>query len=141
MELDRQVPLMDEIDEKVDRAASGLKSTNARLKDTVTQLRSSHNFCIDIILLCILLGIAAYLYNVLLKMEIWTCAYYFTAALYDLLCLSSLHRLPAHPPHFRDQAADSSSNPMVQHQRGNIQIKQQQNENVLSRSHLQAVVV
>ncbi|GMH22455.1 hypothetical protein Nepgr_024298 [Nepenthes gracilis] len=62
-ELDRQVPLMDEIDEKVDKASSDLKSTNVRLKDTVTKLRSSRNFCIDIILLCIILGIAAYLYK------------------------------------------------------------------------------
>ncbi|KAF6173119.1 hypothetical protein GIB67_020711 [Kingdonia uniflora] len=62
-ELDRQVPLIDEIDTKVDRATSDLKSTNVRLKDTVTQLRSSRNFCIDIILLCVILGIAAYLYN------------------------------------------------------------------------------
>ncbi|KAL3536287.1 hypothetical protein ACH5RR_004748 [Cinchona calisaya] len=66
-ELDRQVPLMDEIDTKVDRATSDLKNTNIRLKDTVNQLRSSRNFCIDIILLCIILGIAAYLYNVLKK--------------------------------------------------------------------------
>lgn len=64
-ELDRQVPLMDEIDDKVDRATTDLKNTNVRLKDTVTKLRSSRNFCIDIILLCIILGIAAYLYNVL----------------------------------------------------------------------------
>ncbi|XWS32152.1 hypothetical protein CRYUN_Cryun23aG0136500 [Craigia yunnanensis] len=62
-ELDRQLPLMDEIYEKVDRAASDLKSTNVRLKDTVNQLRSSRNFCIDIIPLFIILGIAAYLYN------------------------------------------------------------------------------
>ncbi|XP_031284388.1 syntaxin-71-like [Pistacia vera] len=66
-ELDRQVPLMDEIDTKVDRATADLKNTNVRLKDTVNQLRSSRNFCIDIILLCIILGIAAYLYNVLKK--------------------------------------------------------------------------
>ncbi|KAK6943775.1 Target SNARE coiled-coil homology domain [Dillenia turbinata] len=62
-ELDRQVPLVDEIDTKVDKAASDLKNTNVRLKKTVTQLRSSRNFCIDIILLCIILGIAAYLYK------------------------------------------------------------------------------
>ncbi|XP_022744627.1 syntaxin-71-like isoform X2 [Durio zibethinus] len=62
-ELDRQVPLMDEIDTKVDKAAADLKNTNVRLKATVTQLRSSRNFCIDIVLLCIVLGIAAYLYN------------------------------------------------------------------------------
>ncbi|KAF5750372.1 syntaxin-71-like [Tripterygium wilfordii] len=66
-ELDRQVPLMDEIDTKVDKATSDLKNTNVRLKDTVNQLRSSRNFCIDIVLLCIILGIAAYLYNVLKK--------------------------------------------------------------------------
>ncbi|KAG2725323.1 hypothetical protein I3843_01G059900 [Carya illinoinensis] len=64
-EFDRQLPLMDEIDDKVDRANADLKNTNVRLKETVTKLRSSRNFCIDIILLCIILGIAAYLYNVL----------------------------------------------------------------------------
>ncbi|KAJ6303714.1 hypothetical protein OIU77_017569 [Salix suchowensis] len=62
-EMDRQVPLMDEIDTKVDRATADLKNTNVRLKDTVNQLRSSRNFCIDIILLIIILGIAAYLYK------------------------------------------------------------------------------
>ncbi|KAK4481063.1 hypothetical protein RD792_011933 [Penstemon davidsonii] len=36
-EMDRQVPLMDEIDTKVDRATSDLKNTNVRLKDTVNQ--------------------------------------------------------------------------------------------------------
>ncbi|XP_057471403.1 syntaxin-71-like isoform X2 [Actinidia eriantha] len=66
-EMDGQVPLMDEIDTKVDKATSDLKNTNVRLKGTVNQLRSSRNFCIDIILLCIILGIAAYLYNVLKK--------------------------------------------------------------------------
>ncbi|KAL9154182.1 hypothetical protein ABFS82_10G098300 [Erythranthe guttata] len=66
-ELDRQVPLVDEIDSKVDKATSDLKNTNVRLKETVDQLRSSRNFCIDIILLCVILGIAAYLYNVLKK--------------------------------------------------------------------------
>ncbi|KAL0316243.1 UNVERIFIED_CONTAM: syntaxin [Sesamum radiatum] len=62
-EVDRQVPLMDEIDTKVDKATADLKNTNVRLKDTVNQLRSSRNFCIDIILLCVILGIAAYLYK------------------------------------------------------------------------------
>ncbi|POO01631.1 t-SNARE [Trema orientale] len=66
-ELDRQVPLMDEIDDKVDKNLADLKNTNVRLKHTVNQLRSSRNFCIDIILLIIILGIAAYLYNVLKK--------------------------------------------------------------------------
>ncbi|XP_050154509.1 syntaxin-71-like isoform X1 [Malus sylvestris] len=64
-EIDRQVPLMDEIDDKVDRANADLKNTNVRLKDTIVKLRSSRNFCIDITLLILILGIAAYLYNVL----------------------------------------------------------------------------
>lgn len=64
-ELDRQVPLADEIDTKVGLASANLKNTNVRLKETLTKLRSSRNFCIDIILLCIILGIAAYLYNAL----------------------------------------------------------------------------
>lgn len=64
-EVDRQVPLIDEIDTKVDRATADLKNTNVRLKETLHKLRSSRNFCIDIILLCVILGIASYLYNVL----------------------------------------------------------------------------
>ncbi|KAK7261379.1 hypothetical protein RIF29_27688 [Crotalaria pallida] len=63
-EIDRQVPLMDEIDSKVDRAASDIRNTNVRLKKTLTEMRSSRNFCIDIILLCVLLGIVMYIYKV-----------------------------------------------------------------------------
>ncbi|KAG4980926.1 hypothetical protein JHK82_034173 [Glycine max] len=62
-EIDRQVPLMDEIDRKVDRAAADVRNTNVRLKKTLTEIRSSRNFCIDIVLLCVLLGIVLYLYN------------------------------------------------------------------------------
>ncbi|KAK2996257.1 hypothetical protein RJ639_026210, partial [Escallonia herrerae] len=36
-ELDRQVPLVDEIDTKVDGATADLKNTNVRLKETVTK--------------------------------------------------------------------------------------------------------
>ncbi|KAM0864984.1 hypothetical protein ACQ4PT_043556 [Festuca glaucescens] len=64
-ELDRQVPLMDEIDRKVDKANSELRKTNVRLKETVNQFRSTRNFTVDIILICVILGIGAYLYNVL----------------------------------------------------------------------------
>ncbi|KAJ4839805.1 hypothetical protein Tsubulata_032011 [Turnera subulata] len=64
-ELDRQVPLIDEIETKVDKATSDLRNTNVRLKKTLVEIRSSRNFCIDIILLCVILGIASYLYNIL----------------------------------------------------------------------------
>ncbi|RHN75914.1 putative target SNARE coiled-coil domain-containing protein [Medicago truncatula] len=62
-EIERQVPLMDEMDAKADKAMSDLRNTNLRLKKTITELRSSRNFCIDIILLCVLLGIVMYLYK------------------------------------------------------------------------------
>ncbi|XVF47143.1 hypothetical protein PTKIN_Ptkin03bG0085700 [Pterospermum kingtungense] len=64
-EIDRQNPLIDEIDTKVDKETSDIKRTNVRLKKTVTQIRSSQNFCIDIILLYVIMGIASYLYSVL----------------------------------------------------------------------------
>ncbi|KAL3829171.1 hypothetical protein ACJIZ3_017973 [Penstemon smallii] len=64
-ELDKQVPLVDEIETKVDKSSAELRNTNVRLKTTLTKVRSSQNFCIDIILLCIILGIATYLYNIL----------------------------------------------------------------------------
>ncbi|ONM54447.1 Syntaxin-72 [Zea mays] len=64
-ELDRQVPLIDEIDTKVDKASLEIRRTNVRLRQTVNQFRSTRNFTIDIILICIILGIATYLYNIL----------------------------------------------------------------------------
>ncbi|KAL6846310.1 hypothetical protein ACP4OV_023758 [Aristida adscensionis] len=66
-ELDRQLPLMEEIDSKVDTANLELRKTNVRLKDIVNQFRSTRNFTIDIFLICVILGIAAYLYNILSK--------------------------------------------------------------------------
>ncbi|KAK9910361.1 hypothetical protein M0R45_034327 [Rubus argutus] len=62
-EIDRQLPLMDEIDDKVERAKDDLKNTYVRPKNAIIQLRSSRNFCINIILLCLISGIAAYLYK------------------------------------------------------------------------------
>ncbi|PWA74984.1 Syntaxin/epimorphin, conserved site-containing protein [Artemisia annua] len=64
-ELDRQVPLMDDIEDKVDKVTSNLRNTNVRLKETLTRVRSTRNFMIDIILICVVLGIVSYLYNLL----------------------------------------------------------------------------
>ncbi|KAL1197286.1 Syntaxin-72 [Cardamine amara subsp. amara] len=64
-ELDKQVPLMDEMETKVDGATSDLKNTNVQLKQQLVQMRSSRNFCIDIVLLCVILGIVSYIYNAL----------------------------------------------------------------------------
>ena len=40
-----------------------LQTNNDKLKEMVTKLRSSRNFCVDIVLLCILLSIGAYIYS------------------------------------------------------------------------------
>ena len=43
------------------------QSNNQKLHGLVTQMRSKRNFCIDIVLLCILLGIVAYLVTMFKK--------------------------------------------------------------------------
>ncbi|XP_040991048.1 syntaxin-71-like isoform X1 [Juglans microcarpa x Juglans regia] len=79
-ELDRQVPLIDEIDTKADRVTSEIRNTNVRLKKSLTQLRSSRNFLIDIVLLCIILGIASYLYNLSDHKAVWYCIFHYLRA-------------------------------------------------------------
>ncbi|KAL6655869.1 hypothetical protein ACP70R_006695 [Stipagrostis hirtigluma subsp. patula] len=54
---------MDEIDSKVDKANLELIRTNVRLKETVNQFRSTRKFMVDIVLICVILGITAYLYK------------------------------------------------------------------------------
>ncbi|CAK9195372.1 unnamed protein product [Sphagnum jensenii] len=62
-ELNKQMPLIDEVDTKVDKAAADLKNTNVKLKETLIKMRSNRNFCVDIILIVIILGIGGYLYT------------------------------------------------------------------------------
>jgi SYP7 family syntaxin len=64
-ELNKQMPLIDEVDTKVDKAAADLKNTNVKLKETLIKMRSNRNFCVDIILIVIILGIGGYLYTLL----------------------------------------------------------------------------
>lgn len=62
-ELDKQTPLVDRIDLKTDEVNAELKTHNAKLKKLVTEVRSTRNFCIDVTLICILLGIGGYIYR------------------------------------------------------------------------------
>lgn len=54
---------------KTDKMASAtetqLKTTNAKLKDLLGKLRSGDRICIDIILVCVCLGLIAILYNII----------------------------------------------------------------------------
>ncbi|CAM6083182.1 unnamed protein product [Calypogeia fissa] len=64
-ELDRQAPLVDEIDTKVNKAQTEMVTTNTRLKGMLLQFRSSRNIVVDIILLVVVLSIASVLYKVI----------------------------------------------------------------------------
>ena len=62
-EIKRQTPILDVIDDKLDSTNSQLRTANGKLKHVITQMRSTRNFCIDITLIFIILGIGLYLYN------------------------------------------------------------------------------
>ena len=62
-ELDRQQPLFHEIEHKVDTSRDTVSSQNARMKEVLIKIRSSRNFCMDMVLVSILLGVGAYIYS------------------------------------------------------------------------------
>jgi len=62
-ELHKQEDLVDVMESKADTANAEVRTVNAKLKSTLTQLRSSRNLCMDITLICVVLGIAAYIYS------------------------------------------------------------------------------
>ncbi|EFN54788.1 hypothetical protein CHLNCDRAFT_134743 [Chlorella variabilis] len=64
-ELQRHDILINEVDEKMDKVTKELQTNNMRLKGLVTKMRSTRNFVVDIVLICILLAIGLYLYNFL----------------------------------------------------------------------------
>jgi len=63
-EVERQGQMMEELEESVEKATANLVNLNKRLKDTIQKVRRADRFCIDIILVIVILGIGAYLYNV-----------------------------------------------------------------------------
>lgn len=66
-QVDRQNPVIDDIENQMDKVTGQLKTNNAKLKGLVTKMRSSRNFCVDVILICIILAIAAYIYSMFKK--------------------------------------------------------------------------
>jgi methyl-accepting chemotaxis protein len=48
-----------------DKTEETLKTTNAKLKELLNKLRSGDRICIDIILICVCLGLIAVLYNII----------------------------------------------------------------------------
>ncbi len=62
-EMRRQDPITDAIDDKLDTVNTEIRSANTRLKDAVTRMRSTRKFCMDSILLCVVLGIGFTIYK------------------------------------------------------------------------------
>lgn len=64
-ELQRHDILINEVDDKMDKVTKELQTNNMRLKGLVTKMRSTRNFVVDVVLICVLLAIGLYLYNFL----------------------------------------------------------------------------
>ncbi|KAL6780670.1 SYP71 [Auxenochlorella protothecoides x Auxenochlorella symbiontica] len=64
-EIQRHDVIIDEVNAKMDTITSDLKTNNMRLKGLITKVRSSRNFCIDVILICVLLALGLYIYIML----------------------------------------------------------------------------
>lgn len=63
-ELDRQNPVIDDIENQINKVTDKLKTNNQKLEGLVHKMRSSRNFCVDVILISILLAIGAYIYTI-----------------------------------------------------------------------------
>jgi len=66
-EIDMQGMMIGEVESKVEIANEKLANLNKRLKKTLAAYRKPSRFCIDIILLVVLLAIGGYLYNTFSK--------------------------------------------------------------------------
>jgi chromosome segregation ATPase len=63
--LDQQRVAMDELDTEIGKATNQLESSNAKLKKILEAYRSPSKFCMDVVLLLMLLGLAAVIYNMI----------------------------------------------------------------------------
>eukprot|EP00735_Rhodelphis_limneticus_P011157 TRINITY_DN4220_c0_g1::TRINITY_DN4220_c0_g1_i1::g.8033::m.8033 TRINITY_DN4220_c0_g1::TRINITY_DN4220_c0_g1_i1::g.8033 ORF type:complete len:283 (+),score=39.02,sp/Q9SF29/SYP71_ARATH/29.54/7e-23,SNARE/PF05739.14/5.2e+03,SNARE/PF05739.14/9.2e-11,Syntaxin-6_N/PF09177.6/0.12,Syntaxin-6_N/PF09177.6/3.3e+02,DUF948/PF06103.6/6.1e+02,DUF948/PF06103.6/5.9e+02,DUF948/PF06103.6/0.06,NPV_P10/PF05531.7/4.1e+03,NPV_P10/PF05531.7/1.1e+02,NPV_P10/PF05531.7/0.43,Baculo_PEP_C/PF04513.7/2e+02,Baculo_PEP_C/PF04513.7 len=62
-EINLQSQMVEEITTKVDNTAAHLQNINKKMKETLNKVRGPDRFCVDIILVIILLGICGYLYS------------------------------------------------------------------------------
>jgi len=71
MEMGREIELqgvmINELDGKVDETNAQLNNLNRRLKKTLEKVRKGDRFCIDIILVIVLLALVGYIYNTVKK--------------------------------------------------------------------------
>jgi len=66
-EVAKQGVMLDDLDVKVDKVNDELENINIRLRKALESVRKGDRFIVDIILLCILLGLCGYIYSVVKK--------------------------------------------------------------------------
>jgi len=66
-EAESQGVMLDNLDKKVDDVNDQLENLNVRMRKALESIRKGDRFIIDIILLCILLGIGGYIYSIVKK--------------------------------------------------------------------------
>jgi len=62
-EMQKQDILIDEIDENMDKARKNITTNNAKLAGVLHKVSGQRNFCINIILISVLLAVAAFIYT------------------------------------------------------------------------------
>ena len=62
-EMRRQQPITDAIEDKLDSVNADMRTANSRLKEAVTKIRSTRKFCMDAILILIILGVSLTIYK------------------------------------------------------------------------------
>lgn len=63
-ELERHDGIIDEVGTKMDSATKEMQNNNARLKGLVMKVRSTRRFFIDLILICVVLALGLFIYNI-----------------------------------------------------------------------------
>ena len=62
-EMRRQQPITDAIEDKLDSVNADMRTANSRLKEAVTKIRSTRKFCMDAILILVILGVSLTIYK------------------------------------------------------------------------------
>jgi len=66
-EAEQQGVMLDDLDIKVDKVNDQLENINIRLRKALEGVRKGDRFIVDIILLCVLLGLIGYIYSIVKK--------------------------------------------------------------------------
>jgi syntaxin of plants SYP7 len=66
-EVKRQNQMLDNVGTKIDAAHDHIENVNAKMKETLQQVRSADKVCVDIMCIVLMVGLAAVLYQIIKK--------------------------------------------------------------------------